>query len=175
MAGGGRQTAAEIAGRLLRPLAPERNAAGTVYGLTMIGAVLAAESYRRNSCADVLASGALALALYWVAHAYATAAGHRMSDGERFDVHMLGRSLREDWPIVRGGTVPLLAVALAWAAGASTELAAGVAVWSTVGALIVLELLVGVRAQAGPKGVLLEGCLGVGLGAAVLGLRVLLH
>ncbi|HEY1688036.1 MAG TPA: hypothetical protein VGF95_04155 [Solirubrobacteraceae bacterium] len=95
------------------------------------------------------------------------------------EVRLNGRALlaglAHDWPIVRGALVPLLGLAIAWIAGASTKTAAGVAVFSAVAALIAIELLVGLRARAGVKGLLLEGCVGVGLGVAVLALRVMLH
>lgn len=165
---------ARAADRVLGLLTPERNAGGIVYGLTMIGAVLAVESYR-NGSGEALASGALTICVYWLAHAHATAIGERMGERRRIDVRALLDGLRHDWPIVRGGMLPLLALAIAWAAGASEAVAAGVAVWSSVAMLIGIELLIGLSVQAGVKGMLLEGAVGFTLGVAVIGLELLLH
>ena len=49
------------------------DAGGVVYGVIVIGALLAAESGSHDGYAGVLESGLVAACLYWVAHAYAKA------------------------------------------------------------------------------------------------------
>jgi hypothetical protein len=161
--------------RLLDWLAPGANPGGVVYGTLTIAALLAAESSLRETFPETLGSAAVVLALYWLAHAYADLLGHRLATGERLAAPALWRSLRHDWGIMRGGSLPLLALLICWIAGAGQETAVTVALWTSIASLLAFELLAGLRAQARPAELLLEGCVGAALGLGVLALRVILH
>jgi hypothetical protein len=168
--------------RLLEWLAPDANPGGVVYGTLTIAALLAAESSLRDTFPKTLASAAVVLALYWLAHSYADLLGHRLATGERLTASALWRVLRHDWGIMRGGSVPLLALLICWIAGARQETAVTVALWTSIASLLAFELLAGLRARAGTADAragmtefLLEGCVGVALGVGVLALRVIIH
>jgi hypothetical protein len=163
------------AGRLLAWLAPGANPAGAIYGMLAIGALLAAESGLRDTYAETVGSALVALALYWLAHAYADLLGQRLQTRERLTAAALRRNLLHDWAIMRGGALPLLVLVLCWTAGASQETAVTVDLWITAGSLVAFELLAGLRARARPGELLLEGCVGATMGLGVLVLRVLLH
>jgi hypothetical protein len=165
--------------RLLERLAgwvlPEENPTGTVYGVILIGALLAAESGRHESYGDTILSAALAACLYWVAHSYASVLGRRLAGEERLTVAALTSALAHDWALVRGALVPLIALTLSWIAGATQEGAVTVALWSAVASLVAFELLAGLRAHSSPRELTIEVGVGVAMGLAILALKVLLH
>jgi hypothetical protein len=156
-------------------LVPEANPSGAVYGAIVIGALLAAESGEHETFLDTAASAAIATALYWLAHGYATMLGRRLSDHERLTAGALVRALAHDWALVRGAAIPLLALLIAWAAGASQQTAVTAALWSTVASLIVFELIAGLRSRASAGELVLELSVGVTMGVAILALKVVLH
>ena len=124
---------------------------------------------------DKIGSTALALTIYWLAHAYSTILGRRLSRQEHLTTGTLSRALAHDWPIVRGGSIPLLALIVSWAAGASQATAVNAAVWAAIASLIVFELIAGMRAGSTPREFALEGGIGVAMGLAILALKSLAH
>lgn len=154
---------------------PERNPARVVYGLITVGALMAAESGRHESYADLIGSAFITTGLYWLLHAYSSVLGHRLATGERLTVAALSRGLVEEWAIVRGAAIPLLALLIAWATGASQETGVSAALWSAVVGLILFELVAGVRSRASAGELVLEVGLGIVMGLGILGLRILLH
>ena len=161
--------------RLLQWLLPGSNPAGVIYGMIAIGALLAAESGLHDTYLETVGSALLALALYWLAHAYAELLGKRIRTRERLTATALGQALLNDWAIMRGAIPALLALLAFWAAGASQETAVSGALWTTAGSLLVYELAAGLRARSRPGELLLEGCVGAAMGVGVLALRVILH
>ncbi len=154
---------------------PEENPSGVVYGILVIGALLAAESGQHESYLDTIASAAVATALYWFAHAYAELLGHRLETHERLELGALARALGRDWAMVRGATVPLAVLAIACAAGAAQQTAVTAALWSSAASLVAFELIAGVRARASARELALEGCAGAAMGLAILALKIILH
>jgi hypothetical protein len=154
---------------------PEENPTGAVYGVILIGALLAAESGRHETYADTLVSAVLAACLYWVAHSYASVLGRRLAGEERLTVTALSRALGHDWALVRGAMVPLLALALAWAAGATQENAVTAALWSAIVSLVAFELLAGLRSHSSARELTIEMAVGMAMGLGILALKVILH
>jgi hypothetical protein len=146
-----------------------------IYGVLAIGALLAAESGRHESYADILGSVVIALCLYWLAHAYADVLGGRLQTHERLSTKALWRALIDEAAILTGAVLPLLALALTWAFGVALASGVEVALWSSVGSLIGFELLAGIRAQATPGELLLDAGVGMTMGLAILALKVVLH
>lgn len=153
----------------------ERNPAGVVYGTILIGALLAAESDAREGYPEMIGSTALALGIYWLAHSYATVLGRRLADEEHLSVGALGRAFAHDWSIVRGAALPLLALLVAWAAGAGEATGVNAAIWTAIASLIAFELLAGLRARSTLRELALEGAVGVAMGLAILALKALAH
>jgi hypothetical protein len=143
--------------------------------MIVIGALLAAESGRHETYLDTVASTAIAAALYWFAHAYADVLGHRLAQHERLSAASLGRALAHDWAIIRGATLPLAALVIAWAVGAAQQTAVTAALWSTIASLVAFELIAGIRARASPRELALEGAVGAAMGVAILALKIVLH
>ncbi len=146
-----------------------------IYGVIVIGALLAAESGRHETYLDTVASTAIAAALYWLAHAYASVLGRRLSLHERLTATALLRALGHDWALVRGAAIPLVALLVAWASGASQQTAVTVALWSAVTSIVVFELIAGVRSRAAPAELVLELGVGVAMGMGILALKIVLH
>jgi hypothetical protein len=160
--------------RVVAWMVPEANPAGAVYGLVTIGALLAAESGLRDTYLETIGSATLAMILYWFAHSYADVLGLRLSTDD-FTRRDLWRTFTQDWTIVKGASVPLLALLLAWATGADQATGITAAVWSAAVSLIAFELAAGIRSRAKPVELVVEICVGAGMGLAILALRVLLH
>ncbi len=154
---------------------PEDNPAGVIYGLITVGALLAAESALGETYPEMVSSLVLAICLYWLAHAYADMLGHRLATHQHLSTGVLLRSLRRDWAIVRGATVPLVSILVAWIAGASLEAADTIAVWACAVSVVAFELLAGVRARSTRRELALEGCVGTAMGLAILALRAIVH
>ncbi len=156
-------------------MVPDVNPAGVVYGIILIGALLAAESGEHDSFLEMFVSAVIAAALYWVAHAYAELLGERVTAGERLTAAALGRALVHDLTILRGATVPLAVLAIAWATGASQQAGATAATWSAIATLVAFELIAGVRAHARGRELALNVAVGAAMGIAILALKIVLR
>lgn len=165
----------QIGSLALRALAPKDGEVGAIYGLILVGSLMAAESYKQDSHLDVLLSAAITMVVYWLAHAYSLALGRRIERSQALSLRSLSHALRDSTSVLQGAAVPLLALLIGWAAGASSQTAIDIALWSTVGTLVGLELIAGIRAKQRPLELLLSCCIGAGIGAAVLALKALLH
>jgi hypothetical protein len=146
-----------------------------VYGVIVIGALLAAESGRHETYLDTLLSTLLAAALYWLAHSYADVLGRRLETQQRLTAGALLRALGHDWALMEGAAIPLAALLIAWAAGATQQTAVSAALWSTVACLILLELLAGIRSRASTRELALEVAVGAAMGMGILALKIILH
>jgi hypothetical protein len=159
----------------LRWLLSERHPAEAVYGTVTVGALLAAESSLRETYPETIGSLAIAVVLYWFAHAYADVLGLRLSREQTITWNELWRTFAQDWAIVRGAAFPLLAVVVAWIVGAEQATAASAGVWAAVASLILFELAAGLRSGARAPEVALQVGAGATLGLGILALRALLH
>jgi hypothetical protein len=156
-------------------IVPTENPARVVYGIVGVGALLAAENGTHESHLDTVLSALLAVGIYWLAHAYSSVLGRRLATPGRLTVGILGRALKREWAIVEGGAIPLVALIIAWVAGASQEGAVTVALWSTVAALVGFELAAAVRSDATPGELALDVSVGLAMGLAIIAMKVLLH
>lgn len=163
--------AQRVASWIVRGENPER----AVYGVILIGALIAAESGVHDGYLEKVGSTMLALGIYWLAHAYASVLGQRLSHQEHLTVGALARALMQEWAIVRGGSIPLFTLIVGWVAGASQTTAVNAAVWAAIASLIAFELLAGLRSQATSRELALEGVFGIAMGLAMLALKSLAH
>lgn len=154
---------------------PEVNPGGAVYGIITIGALLAAESGTHETYPQTVGSAVIAVMLYWFAHSYADVLGLRLSEQQPIGGRGLWQTFARDWAIVRGASVPLLALLVAWATGTSQATAVSAGVWAAVASLIAFEVAAGIRSRARPVELGLEVLVGATMGLAILALRALLH
>jgi hypothetical protein len=156
-------------------IVPAENPGGVVYGVIVIGALLAAESGRHETYLDTLASAVIAAALFWLAHSYASVLGRRLTVKERLTPAALRRALAHDWALIRGAAIPLFVLLAWWLAGAAQATAVTAALWSAAVSLTALELIAGVRAHASARELTLEAVVGLTMGLGIIALKVLLH
>jgi hypothetical protein len=168
-------TGQSLAERLAAWIVPERNPAGAVYGLITLGALLAAESGLRDTYPETIGSAALAVVLYWFAHSYSDVLGLRLDEHGSFSWAELWQTFSRDWAIAKGAGLPLLALVIAWATGASQITGVTAAVWTTVACLIAFELAAGIRSRARPLELAFEVLVGASMGIGILVLRAVLH
>jgi hypothetical protein len=157
-----------------RWLVPD-NPAEFVYGVITIGAVMAAESGAHETYIETIVSALIATLLYWVARAYTDLLGHRLASGEVLSGSALGRELVADWAIVRGASVPLAALVIAWIAGASQSTGVSVALYTAVVTIVLFELIAGVRAKSRPRELLFHTGVGIAMGLAILAMKGILR
>jgi hypothetical protein len=159
----------------MRWLEPEENPSAVVYGTIAVGLVVAAENPALETFPRVAASSATAILLYWAAHAYAGVLGERFARRRPLVWADLPGSLQHEWSIVKGAAAPLVVLLLAWAAGATLQVAVWAALWTAVAALFLFEVVAAARAHLG--GLQLAGSvvLGTTLGAALIAVKLLLE
>jgi hypothetical protein len=160
---------------LVRWIAPEDNPGGVVYGTLVVGTLLDAETSRLETFAKLTEAILVALALYWLAHAYARLLGDRFEQGAQRSTRQLASTLWHESALIRGAATPLLVLLVAWAVGVSLSAAVTLAIWTCAVALLVLELVAGLRARLGARDLVLEAALGVSMAGGILLLKVILH
>lgn len=151
------------------------NPAGAVYGTIAVAALLAAESARRETYLTTVAAVVITLALYWLAHSYAEFTGERLRTGERLTLAGLSRMMAHELTILIGAAVPLVALLISWAAGASVTTAVNAAIWTSAAIIAIIEVIVGLRSRLRGRELAAQAVLGALLGLMVVALRVVLH
>ena len=149
--------------------------AGLLYGTLAVGALLAAESARRETYAKTIAAVVITLVLYWLAHSYAEFTGRRLANKEPFEFSGLVQTFVRELSILIGASIPLLVLLIWWAAGGSLTAAVGAAIWTSASMIVLIELVAGLRAQASGSELLKQAAFGAVLGLGVIALRVILH
>ncbi len=155
-------------------IVPEANPAGVVYGIMLIGALMAAESGHHESHLDTILSALIATGAYWLLHAYSHVLGRRLQNSEPLTGGGLWRALVHEWAIVRGAAIPLFVLLVGWIVGASQEASVSAALLSAVASLICFELAATIRSRASAGEFVLQMGIGLTMGLAILGLRVVL-
>jgi hypothetical protein len=151
------------------------NAGGAVYGTVMVGVLLAAEDTHREGYPETIGAATVVLALYWLMSLYTHTLGIRLRTRGRLSLRLLGRSCAYELAMVEGAFVPVLALLIAWAAGATVTSGVTVALWATVASLITLEAAAAWRAHLRPQEVWLQAALGAVMGLAIIALKLILH
>jgi hypothetical protein len=150
------------------------NAGDAVYGAVMIGVLLAAEDARHVGYLATIEAAGIVLALYLLMHLYTYMLGLRLRSGETLNARLFWRGCVHELPILEGAVIPVAALLVAWAAGLAVTSGVSAALWTTVGVVVVLEVAAGWRSRE--QGVLwLQALAGMGMGLALIGLKLLLH
>jgi membrane protein YqaA with SNARE-associated domain len=151
------------------------NVARVVYGTVAVGALLAAESPEQETYAETMASVAIALLIYWMAHSYAELTARRIEEGERLTTTALfGSMLHEVWILV-GAAIPVIPLVIWWIAGGSLANADTAAIWTAAGMVVVYEVIAGLRAELNAKEMVVQLALGATLGVLIISLKLVLH
>jgi len=170
-----RRRLAHVAAIVLRWIEPEDNPSGVVYGTLAVGAVLAAESTRRETFADTVIATLLVLTLYWVAHTYATVVGRRLTTRQSLSARGLWEALVHEAAILKGAALPIAVLGALWGAGVSLDTAVVAALWTSALALTLFEIVATVRSHGTGAQRALQILLGMALGGGILLVRAVLH
>jgi hypothetical protein len=146
-----------------------------IYGLMTVGALLAAESALSETYAETVGAVAITMLVYWLAHSYAEFASHRLKEREPSRFAALGHIMVEQVPILFGAAVPLVALLIDWAAGASLSTAVITALITSAVMVMVIEVAAGVRAKQSGRELVLQALFGGLLGLLIIALRLVLH
>jgi hypothetical protein len=164
-----------VAWAIARWVEPEENPSGVVYGTIAVGAVLAAESTRRETFADTFGATLLILGLYWLAHTYATVVGQRLEDRKSLSASGLWRALVHEGAIVRGASIPIAALVVLWMAGVALDTAVTAALWTSAVLLVAFEFVATIGSRVSGAQRVAQVLIGVVIGAGVLLVHVVLH
>ncbi|MCK9929977.1 hypothetical protein MXD62_22895 [Frankia sp. Mgl5] len=166
-----------------------------VYGTVLAAGLIAAQDPDQDSAAEIIAAVATTMVVFWLAHGYAHAIGHRVrrdtGDGigrvadrragagagadAGFGWSGARRALVENWPMVRASFLPLAVLAVARAAGASVSDAQEAALWTSLLLLCAWGLFSG-RAGGLRRWRLAGYTAGIALlGIVLIGLEVAIH
>jgi hypothetical protein len=146
-----------------------------IYGTMTVGALLAAEAADEETYLKTVISVVITLIIYWFAHSYAEFASERLKDREPLRLGVLGRIMVTQVPILFGAAIPLVAVLVLWAAGASLSAAVTAAVWTSAVVVMLIEVMAGVRAKRTGRELLFQTAFGALLGLLIIVLRLTLH
>ncbi len=146
-----------------------------VYGTLAVGALLAAESTRRETYGQTVGAVVLTLVLYLLAHSYSELTGRRLRQQAHLTVRELALEMRDEVPMVAAGAVPLVPILAFWAAGGALDHALLAGVWTVVAVLIAVEALAAWRLRLSGAELARQAALGAGLGLLVIALRAILH
>lgn len=139
---------------------PGHNPSAVVFGNVTVAAVCSIESGRSHVAArevDLAVFGTMFV--YWLAHAYSEVAALRVERQSPWSWGILREGLHAEWPLIRGASLPLLAMLVALLLGGDGETCASVGFWTALAALVLFEAYAARRAG--------EGWVGVGIGAGV--------
>jgi hypothetical protein len=151
------------------------NLAGLVYGTITVAALLAAESAQRETYPETVGAVLIALALYWLAHAYAAYTAERVKGSEKLTFAALGRTMVHDLWILLGAAIPLLTLLVWWAAGSRLTTAVNAAIWSAAAVLGLIELAAALRAHLTGRELIAQTSLGLLLGLLVIAMKLVLR
>jgi hypothetical protein len=121
-----------VIGRALEWILPGERADRVIYGVILVGALLAAEDGVRETYLDSVLSALIATAIYWLAHSYAALLGRRLSTGDHLTLATLWRGLAKEATLLKGAALPVLVLLICWASGAREPSAVDAALWSSV-------------------------------------------
>ena len=149
--------------------------AGAIYGILIVGTLLAVESARQETYGETIGAIVLAIVLYWLAHAYAELTGRRLREGQPLTLQG-SLSAMAEWSLIPVGAIlPLIALLIAWAFGAQLTGAVSAGIWTAAGSLVVIELAAGIRASHSWPELLFQATAGSLLGLGIVALRIVLH
>jgi hypothetical protein len=152
-----------------------QNVEGAVYGTVMIGVLFAAEDSKRETYADTVEAALIVLLLYVLTHVYAHFLGMRLRAREPLTAKVLWRSIIHQLPILEGAVVPVLALLIGWALGATATEGTNAALWTTAVTIVTLEVAAGWRAKLSAREMLLQAGTGALLGLTIVALKLVLH
>ena len=141
----------------------------------LVATLLAAESPGRETYGETAGAVAVAVVVYWLARSYSAFAGERARAGEAFTLSGARTALTDELSVIVGAFVPLTAVLICWASGATLSAGVWVAVAVAIATIVAAELAIGLRSEQVGRELVLRTSLGALFGVAILAIKLLLH
>jgi hypothetical protein len=151
------------------------NAGRAVYGVVMIGVLLAAENARHEGYPATIEAAVIVLVLYWLTSFYTHALGERLQRRESLNATLLWHSCIHELPVMEGALIPVLVLLVTWATGFTVDSGATAALWTAAASIVVLEVVAGWRSRLGPRGLSIQAGAGAVMGLTLVGLKLALH
>ncbi len=151
------------------------NLGAAIYGLIIVGALLAAESVEHENYAGSVVSVVLTLILYWLAHSYAEFASWRLEAERPISLRDLGLTMVRQFPILLGAAIPLAALLICWALSAPLSTGVSAALWTAGGTILLIELVSGIRSKQSGPALILQVGVGAMLGVLIAALKLILR
>jgi hypothetical protein len=151
------------------------NPGAVVYGTITVGALLAAESAKRETYADTVGAVALALLVFWLAHAYSEFTAQRLERKQPLTLNRLTRTLIHELMAIVGAAIPLAALLVCWIAGVRLTSAVAAALWTSAATIVIVEVVAGVRAELAAGALMAQAAVGALFGLLVIALKLVLH
>jgi hypothetical protein len=149
---------------------------GGLYGTVLVLAVVIALSKGGKSDASLILGGVLITSLvFFIVHVYADTLASRVRYPERRWVELARHHARHEAPILEAAIAPSIPLALGWIGVLERDTAAWGAIVMGMLSLFGWGLVLGRALSYKPLGSVLIGLLNVGLGVAMVGLKVLVH
>ena len=146
-----------------------------VYGTVAVGALLAAEDAKRETYADTVGAVAIALLVYWLAHAYADYAEDRLDRKQPLTLDGAAHTLLHDVSLLAGAAVPLLVLLVCWAAGVRLTSAVAAAFWTSAAMIVVIEVVAGVKVRLSARALIAQAGAGAFFGVLIVAVKLLFH
>jgi hypothetical protein len=151
------------------------NPGSAIYGTIAVGALLAAESVRRETYGRNVEAVVITLVIYWLAHSYADMAAERLRSGARLTFGRLLKTMLHELTLLAGATIPLATLLICWAAGTRLSAAVIAALWTSAAIVVMIELSAGIRGRLALRQFIAQALVGAVLGSLVIFLKVVLH
>lgn len=151
------------------------NAPGAVYGTVMVGVLLAAEDTYHEGYPETIGAAAIILVLYWFMNLYTHTLGIRLRTRGRLTKTLFWHSCAYELAILEGAMIPVLALLVAWAAGATVTTGVTVALWATAVSIVTLEVTAAWRGGLRRMDVWIQAGAGAVMGLAIIALKLVLH
>lgn len=126
---------------------PDAHPAGLIYGLVVLGSVLAAESVHSSGGVRDITAALTVLLVYWLAHTYADLMGRRFEQERPLAWSDVTEVARHEWAIMRGAIVPVVAMLVAVVLGVSSWRVDEVGMITDVAMLALFAVVGGLRAN----------------------------
>jgi hypothetical protein len=158
----------------LRGLTRLQDPAGLLYGALVAASVLGT-SATHGGYGYVALATLLVLGVYWLAHVYIEAQALQVQGDARRYARLVRHTAVREASVIQGGLPAIAVFAVINALGASTETAAAIAVYFSVGVLFVVGFVTARVAGRRGAGVWVDAVAAALLGVVVIVAKALLH
>ena len=158
----------------LASLAAE-NAEGAVYGVLLIGVLLATEDAHHETYGETIGAMSIVVVLYWLTRLYTHVLGVRLHTQEPLGRTLVWRSAVHELPVIEGAVTQMIVLLLAWATGVSLTSGIRATIAATVISIVVLEIVAGWRTRPRHASIWFRVGAGILMGLAVVAVKAVLH